>query len=366
MRQTVVGVFDRHDAARRAATQLEDSGFGPDSVHISEEPGVPRSGGALTGTSQPPGTEESGWFAGLRSFLAEVFGSTGPEHQRHFDEYAEAVRRGGAVVKVDVDDESRIDAARSALVAAGAVDIEERAAEWRRGGWGAADAAAAASAGSGAGIAASAGTSTAEAEREVSAAEATPGTGPAAASAGRGAGIAGGAGASTAEAEREVSAAEATRGTGPAAASAGRGAGIAGGAGASTAADEREVSAAEATRGTGGGVRVYPRSTGELHAGGQAEPGAAAQVPGAAGDDVQGEAFRRHFGERYAAAGARYEDYEPHYRHGHALRGEARFQGLAWEEMEPEVRADWERRHPGGEWDAYKEAVRRGWERMPV
>ena len=79
-----------------------------------------------------------------------------------------------------------------------------------------------------------------------------------------------------------------------------------------------------------------------------------------------GDEFRRHFDARYAAAGGRYEDYEPHYRHGHSLRGDARFQGLAWEEMEPEVRADWERRNPGGEWEGYKEAVRRGWERMPV
>lgn len=302
MRQTVVGVFDRHDAARRAAAQLADSGFGPDSVHISEEPGMPTAGGALTETSEPP-RDEGGWFAGLRSFFAEVFGA-GREPHRHFDEYAEAVRRGGAVVKVDVEDESRIDAARAALVASGAVDIEERVAEWRRGGWGAADAAAAASAGSGSGLAASAGTPSAAAQQEA--------------------------------AERAV--------------------------------------AGEGERPAAGSVRVYPRSTGELHASGETEPRSAAEgMPPKPGDvhpgevgSPGGEEFRRHYGQYYASAGGRYEDYEPHYRHGDALRDDARFRGMAWEEMEPEVRTDWERRHPGREWDSYKEAVRRGWERIPV
>jgi hypothetical protein len=189
-------------------------------------------------------------------------------------------------------------------VASGAVDIEERVAEWRRGGWGTADAAAAASAGSGSGLAASAGTPGAAAQQDA--------------------------------AER---AAEGT-----------------------------------AARPAAGGVRVYPRSTGELRASGETEPGAVAEGTPPASSDAQrgeagsagGEAFRRHYGQYYASSGGRYEDYEPHYRHGDALRDDARFRGMAWEEMEPEVRTDWERRHPGREWDSYKEAVRRGWERIPV
>ena len=290
MRQTVVGVFDRHDAARRAAAQLQDSGFGPDSVHVTEEPGMPGSGGALTEKSAPPSRDEGGLFAGLRSFFAEVFGA-GPEPHGHLDEYAEAVRRGGAVVKVDIDDDARIDAARSAMVAAGAVDIEERVAEWRRGGWGAADAAAAAGAGRGTGLAASA--------------EAAPVL----------------------------------------------------------------PEAAVPARQSGGGVRVYARDPGEAWATDEAarraggDAGARGMAPSA---DERAEEFRRDFGERYAGLGGHYEDYEPHYRHGHALRDDARYQGQAWEEMEPELRTEWERRHPGGEWESYKEAVRRGWERIPV
>jgi len=123
-------------------------------------------------------------------------------------------------------------------------------------------------------------------------------------------------------------------------------------------------------RQSGGGVRVYPSATGELWATYEA----AAQRAAGGGDsrgaapsaDERAEEFRRDFGERYAGGGGRFEDYEPHYRHGHALRDDARYQGQAWEEMEPEVRTEWERRHPGGEWESYKEAVHRGWERIPV
>ncbi|MBA3598315.1 MAG: hemerythrin domain-containing protein [Methylibium sp.] len=70
---------------------------------------------------------------GLRSFFAEIFGP-GDAHQ-HEAEYAEAVRRGAVVVKVDVQDETRLDIARETLQSAGAIDIEERVAEWREGGW---------------------------------------------------------------------------------------------------------------------------------------------------------------------------------------------------------------------------------------
>ena len=37
---------------------------------------------------------------------------------------------------------------------------------------------------------------------------------------------------------------------------------------------------------------------------------------------------------------------------------------VAWNEIEPDLRSDWERRYPqGGGWERFKAAVRRGWER---
>jgi len=52
----------------------------------------------------------------------------------HAEIYAEAVRRGGSLVTVRVD-ESRADEATGILRDAGAVDIDRRAEEWRSAGW---------------------------------------------------------------------------------------------------------------------------------------------------------------------------------------------------------------------------------------
>jgi hypothetical protein len=70
--------------------------------------------------------------------------------------------------------------------------------------------------------------------------------------------------------------------------------------------------------------------------------------------------FRVHFTEHYAALGARYEDYEPAYRFGSALRTDTRHAGRTWDEVEHDVRVDWSARHPGCAWERFKAAVRRG------
>lgn len=124
MRQTVVGVFDRYAAARQAAQQLRDSGFA-DSVYVTDELEGERT------AARPEAREEAGVMAHVRNFFSDLFGND----EREVGPYAEAVRRGGAVVKVEVDAEEQAEAARSALEAAGAVDIEERASEWRASGW---------------------------------------------------------------------------------------------------------------------------------------------------------------------------------------------------------------------------------------
>src|SRR5512146_1786566 len=100
MRQTVVGVFERYESARHAANLLHDSGFGEDAVHLTD--------GGGTAPDEHRGTWDS-----IRSFFAEVFGAD-RDADRMMSPYAEAVRRGCAVVKVDVDDadEPRVDRAR--------------------------------------------------------------------------------------------------------------------------------------------------------------------------------------------------------------------------------------------------------------
>jgi hypothetical protein len=132
MKQTVVGVFDRIDAARQAADRLGVSGFGEGSVHVSAASGQQAELAGLASTDTRPEDNDVGVMSSLRSFFAEVFG---PGEWSHHQEYAEAVRRGAVVVKVEVHDEARLDIARETLQSAGAIDIEERVAEWREDGW---------------------------------------------------------------------------------------------------------------------------------------------------------------------------------------------------------------------------------------
>ena len=93
-----------------------------------------------------------------------------------------------------------------------------------------------------------------------------------------------------------------------------------------------------------GGVRVY------------------GHLVGAVFDELADE-FRADFATRYAAQGASYEDFDPAYRYGHALASDIRYDRRTWDEIEPEARIEWERRHPQGAWERFKTAVHFAWER---
>jgi hypothetical protein len=79
--------------------------------------------------------------------------------------------------------------------------------------------------------------------------------------------------------------------------------------------------------------------------------------------DEHRDYFRMHHAETYGGASG-YDEYEPAYRYGWDLGSSGRYRGRAWNDVEPELRGDWERRYPeGGGWERFKAAVRRGWER---
>ncbi|MEO5933146.1 MAG: hypothetical protein ABIQ08_06305 [Duganella sp.] len=96
---------------------------------------------------------------------------------------------------------------------------------------------------------------------------------------------------------------------------------------------------------------------------GQAPPPRAYQ--GAAGSmpDLDTH-FRSHWQSNYASAGGRYEDYDPAYRYGWSMAFDASYRGRPWNDVEPELRSDWESRHRQSAWDRFKAAIREGWDRM--
>lgn len=73
--------------------------------------------------------------------------------------------------------------------------------------------------------------------------------------------------------------------------------------------------------------------------------------------------YRRHHAARYP--GTDYKDLAPVYRYGRRVRDRAAFRGRSWDEVETELRAEWERgcrEANAAKWDEMKDAVREGWE----
>lgn len=87
------------------------------------------------------------------------------------------------------------------------------------------------------------------------------------------------------------------------------------------------------------------------------------QLDGAAADKDNDGAFRAHWSSGLAGDGV-YEDYAPAYRYGYAMAGSALYQGRPWEDVEPDLRRNWESGNPASAWEKFKAAIREGWERM--
>jgi len=75
-------------------------------------------------------------------------------------------------------------------------------------------------------------------------------------------------------------------------------------------------------------------------------------------------AYRTHYGQNYANLGGSYDDYSPAYLYGSGLADDDRYSGRRWEEIEPDVRRDWETKNPGSKWEQFKGAIRHSWDRV--
>lgn len=361
MRQTVVGVFNKYSAAQQAAQDLRDSGFG-DSVFVTEE------ASATTRLAGEP-REGQGVLENVRIFFADLLGSD--DADREVSTYAEAVRRGGAVVKVEVE-EDETDAARSTLEAAGALDVEQQSRLWESP------------------------DDFNSAERGASGVTAepakTPTSGTAASSSVEGGEV-------IPVVQEELKVGKRTVQTGAVRVYA--------------RAVERPVQESVTLRSehaeverrpvdrpaTEADLRAFQDRTIEVkETAEQAVVAKTARVveevlvgktaserteqvsdtvratrvevdKDASGSQPTGglspdDEFRRDFQGRYTTVEDRYEDYEPAYRYGHALSSDERYRGRSWNEVEPEFQRDWESRYPGSAWERFKAAVRHGWERM--
>jgi uncharacterized protein (TIGR02271 family) len=154
MAQTLIGLFNSLDDAQRAAERLTQEGIArsdinvhaqDDSLHATDGTvgsldmgATPLDTGAtqsVMGDRQTSATSTTHEHAsgGIAHFFKRLFGDDDvPEEVGH---YHESVRRGHALVSVDVVDDVQADSVRAALNEAGALDINERVSQWKSSGY---------------------------------------------------------------------------------------------------------------------------------------------------------------------------------------------------------------------------------------
>jgi len=116
------------------------------------------------------------------------------------------------------------------------------------------------------------------------------------------------------------------------------------------------------------GVRIFSRGQSDAAMGNATgfESGSGSSAMGGYGNDDT--YYRNHFDTTYATTGASYDEYAPAYSYGSEAARSGRYTNGAWDDIEADLRNDWDSRYAtGGEpstWEKMKAAVRHGWERM--
>lgn len=117
MAQTVIGVFDDASEAQAAIDQLTSAGFSRDSIDLSA-----RNTSDSTTTTRTDDDNESG----IGKFFRSLFGDDDNDTTRKY----ETVASRGSIVTVHAQTEDDAERAADILDEAGAVDVDERAAEY--------------------------------------------------------------------------------------------------------------------------------------------------------------------------------------------------------------------------------------------
>jgi uncharacterized protein (TIGR02271 family) len=119
MSTTITALFDTRADAEAAKERLRGARVDAEDVHIHD-----KSSSGYNETGYSTHEDRGIWDSIKNAFL--------PDDDRYA--YEEGVRRGGAVLTADVDDDC-VDEAVRVLDTANSVDIDERAGQWRSSGW---------------------------------------------------------------------------------------------------------------------------------------------------------------------------------------------------------------------------------------
>ncbi len=119
MSSTITALFDTRAEAEAAKERLRAARVEADHVHIHD-----KSSTGYNENSYSTHDDRGIWESIRNAFV--------PDEDRHT--YEEGVRRGGALLTADVDDDC-IDEAVRVLEEANSIDIDERSSQWRSSGW---------------------------------------------------------------------------------------------------------------------------------------------------------------------------------------------------------------------------------------
>jgi uncharacterized protein (TIGR02271 family) len=95
----------------------------------------------------------------------------------------------------------------------------------------------------------------------------------------------------------------------------------------------------------------------------EVEPMGAEHAREARGFDTYNTDFRSHYTTSLASRGHPYERWAPGYRYGYELASDRRYAGRDWAALEPEARRGWEAQQKGT-WEEFKDTVRYAWEKV--
>jgi uncharacterized protein (TIGR02271 family) len=372
MQHTLIAVFDNRGDAQKAMDELLSSGFSRQEVRLSEDDAGGQ--GSLSPASADSTRGEHSIGSGLKNFFSDIFGT---HHSEHAQKYSEALTRGHYVLTLTAPDEQEVERAADIVERYGPVDIDERAEQWRS-----------------AGLQQPSPDMTQQAQQGSQQAASMPSMQGTASQGSQQRAQTDTTAIPVIQEELKVGKREVERGgvriyqrvvETPVSESIGlreehvsverrpvdQPIGTAEVAAFQETTFEVRETAEEAV------VEKTARVVEEVVVGKdvtqrQAEISdtvrrteveveqLAAQPPGADQDAY----FRTHWSGNYAGQGGTYDDYAPAYRYGSSMANSDQYRGRPWNDVESNLRTDWEARNPGSAWEKFKAAIRHGWDRI--
>jgi uncharacterized protein (TIGR02271 family) len=126
MTHTVVGIFDDKSEAQTAMTELSANGFGKENIDLSHR----RTSDASTTSTGTAGYNDDNDSVGdsIGNFFSSMFGSDSPQAHN----YSSVASETEAVLVVQTESAERASVAAEIMDNAGAVDVDERAAQYQQ------------------------------------------------------------------------------------------------------------------------------------------------------------------------------------------------------------------------------------------